>query len=111
MHIISLPKNVKARTGMRKYLFKPNTVYVYVYEINELIISDIFLQIQVPESTDLRFGRRGVGITYTDVRKKKRFRNAVLACVLQRKNLRNGIPARSVTKIPLIITISEILQS
>jgi hypothetical protein len=108
MHIISLPKNVKARTGMRKYLFKPHTVYVY--EINELIISDIFLQIQVPERTDLRFGRRGVGITYTDVRKKKRFRNAVLACVLQRKNLRNGIPARSVTKIPLI-TISEILQS
>jgi hypothetical protein len=33
----------------------------------------------------------------------KKFWNTVLACVLLRKNLRNGLPACSVTKIPLNI--------
>jgi hypothetical protein len=32
---------------------------------------------------------------------KKRSQNAVPACVLLRKSFRNGVPARSVTKIPL----------
>jgi hypothetical protein len=31
------------------------------------------------------------------------FRNAVPACVLLRKSFRNGVPARSVTKIPVIM--------
>jgi hypothetical protein len=36
---------------------------------------------------------------------KRRFRNSVPACVLLRKIFLNGVPARSVTNIPLIITI------
>jgi hypothetical protein len=35
----------------------------------------------------------------------KRFRNAVPACVLLRKNVRNGVPTRSVTEVPLAITV------
>jgi hypothetical protein len=38
---------------------------------------------------------------------KKRFRNAVPACVLLRKSFRNDVPARSVTKIPLLIRVSR----
>jgi tRNA pseudouridine-54 N-methylase len=34
---------------------------------------------------------------------KKKFRNAVQACVLLRKSFRNGVLARSVTKIPLVL--------
>jgi hypothetical protein len=37
---------------------------------------------------------------YTDPG-KRRFRNASRGCVLLRKNLQNGVPARSVIKIPL----------
>jgi hypothetical protein len=43
------------------------------------------------------------GVSYTDPR-KGRFRNAVSGCVLPRKNFRNGVPARFVTKIPPPIT-------
>jgi hypothetical protein len=43
-----------------------------------------------------KFGRR-VGVSYTDVRKKE-FRKAV-----PRKNFRNGDPALSVTKMPLVL--------
>jgi hypothetical protein len=35
---------------------------------------------------------------------KRRFWNAVLACILLRNNFENGVPARSVRKIPLILT-------
>jgi hypothetical protein len=41
------------------------------------------------------------GVSYTNAR-TKRFQNVVMACVLI-KNFQNGIPARSVTKMPLII--------
>jgi hypothetical protein len=34
----------------------------------------------------------------------KKFRNAVLACVLLRKSFRDDVPARSVTKIPQVLT-------
>jgi hypothetical protein len=40
------------------------------------------------------------GVSYTNAR-KKRFRNAISVCALLRKNLWNGVPARSITKIPL----------
>jgi hypothetical protein len=39
---------------------------------------------------------------YTDPR-KRRFWNAVLGCILLRKNFQNSVLAHSVTKIPLII--------
>jgi hypothetical protein len=41
---------------------------------------------------------------------KKQFRNTIPACILQRKNFQNGVPARSGTKIPLPITISKYLK-
>jgi hypothetical protein len=43
------------------------------------------------------------GGSYASAR-DKRFRNAFPACVLLRKNFRDGVPARFVTKIPLDIT-------
>jgi hypothetical protein len=56
--------------------------------------------------SDTKFGRKGGGVTYIEVR-KKRFRNVIPACVHLR-NFRRGVPARSVTKIALLI-ISDIL--
>jgi hypothetical protein len=45
-----------------------------------------------------KFGRRGVvSVIPTE---GKQFRNAVPACVLLTKNFRDGVPARSVIKIP-----------
>jgi hypothetical protein len=40
---------------------------------------------------------KGGGVSYIDAR-TKRFRDAVRACAFLRKNFRNGVPARSVTK-------------
>jgi hypothetical protein len=51
--------------------------------------------------SDPKFDWRGGGVTLMPGRRgarKKRFRNAVLACILLRKNW-NSVPARSVTKI------------
>jgi hypothetical protein len=45
-------------------------------------------------------------VSDTDAR-KKRFLNAVPVFVLPRKNLRKGVPARSVTKIPMHICMYE----
>jgi hypothetical protein len=39
-------------------------------------------------------------VSYTTAR-KRRFRNAILACVL-RKNFQNGIPVRSITKTEIL---------
>jgi hypothetical protein len=39
-----------------------------------------------------------VGISYTDPR-KRRFWNAVLDYIFLRKNIRNGVPEHSITKI------------
>jgi hypothetical protein len=39
---------------------------------------------------------------------KKRFQNAVLACVLLGKNFWNSIPVYSDTKVPLIITKEKV---
>jgi hypothetical protein len=47
-----------------------------------------------------KFDRSGGGVNYIQAREKG-FRNAVSACVLLRKNFRNGVHARSVTKILL----------
>jgi hypothetical protein len=53
--------------------------------------------------SDPKFGHRGEGVSYIDARKKKkRFWNAILVCVLP-KNFQNGVPACSVIKIPLVI--------
>jgi hypothetical protein len=43
------------------------------------------------------------GVSCTDVR-RKRFRNAVPACVFLRKSFQNGVPMRSITKILLAST-------
>jgi hypothetical protein len=40
-----------------------------------------------------------MGVIYTYPR-KRRFQNAVLGCVLLRKNFQNGIPTCSTTKYP-----------
>jgi hypothetical protein len=53
-----------------------------------------FLKKKVPES----IVERG-GVSYIDGR-KKRFRNVLSACVFLRKNFRNGVRARYVTKHP-----------
>jgi hypothetical protein len=45
-----------------------------------------------------KFDWRGGRVRYTNARKK--FRNAVLACVLLGKNFQNGVLAHSITKIP-----------
>jgi hypothetical protein len=45
---------------------------------------------------------RGGGVSYTDSR-RKRFQNAIPACILLRKNFPNSVPACSVTKISLIM--------
>jgi hypothetical protein len=55
-------------------------------------------------NSDPKFCRRWGGISYIDARAKK-FRNVVSACVILRKIFRNGVPARSVTKIPLNIMV------
>jgi hypothetical protein len=45
------------------------------------------------------------GISYIDAR-RKRFRNALPACVLLIKEFRNGVPTRSVTKtLPVSVLI------
>jgi hypothetical protein len=50
--------------------------------------------------SDPKFGWRQSGVNYIDAM-KKRFQNAVLACVLPRKNFWNGVLAHSITKTPL----------
>jgi hypothetical protein len=52
--------------------------------------------------SDPKFSRRGEGVSYIDAR-KIRFQNIILVCTFLRKNLQNSIPARSVTKIPLLV--------
>jgi hypothetical protein len=55
--------------------------------------------------SDPKFGRRGGGVSYIDAR-QKRFWNPILACILLR-NFQNGVPAHTITKIPLSARISE----
>jgi hypothetical protein len=45
--------------------------------------------------SDPKFGRRGGGVSYIDAR-GKRFQNAILACVVLRKNFQNSFPAHSI---------------
>jgi hypothetical protein len=52
--------------------------------------------------SDSTFGRRGGGVSCTDAR-GKRFQNTVPVFVLLGMHLRNGVPARSVTKILLAV--------
>jgi hypothetical protein len=56
--------------------------------------------------SDPKFGQRGKVLVIPMSGKKKRFWNAVLACILLRKNFWNGVPARSITKIPQVMRIS-----
>jgi hypothetical protein len=44
------------------------------------------------------------GVIYTSARERS-FWDAVTACVLLRKNFQNGVLARSITKIPLVLPI------
>jgi hypothetical protein len=63
-------------------------------------LSAIFLKIIGSRThSDPKFSWKG-GISYNDARKKVPENFPV--CVLLRKNLRNSIPARPVTKIPLV---------
>jgi hypothetical protein len=41
---------------------------------------------------------------------EKRFQNAVPACILLRKTFWNSVLARSVTKIPLVVTYFKVLS-
>jgi hypothetical protein len=64
------------------------------------VISAIFLLKKVPECKEwLTIWSERCGVSYSNSR-KKRFWNAVPACILLSKNLWNGVPARSITKIP-----------
>jgi hypothetical protein len=51
--------------------------------------------------SDPKFGWRG-GVSYINV--MSLIQNTVPACVTLRKNFQNGVLARSVTKVPLIVT-------
>jgi hypothetical protein len=69
---------------------------------NIITCSSIFINKIGPGThRDPKFGRKG-GVSYIDA-KKKRFRNAVQAYALLRKNFRNGVPARPVTKVALVV--------
>jgi hypothetical protein len=56
--------------------------------------------------SDSEFGRRGRGVSYIDAREEK-----VPAWILLRKNFQNGVLARSVTKISLILIYNKELHS
>jgi hypothetical protein len=43
--------------------------------------------------SDIKFGSREGNVSYTSAR-KKRFQNAVLACILLRKNFQNDVPSQ-----------------
>jgi hypothetical protein len=65
-------------------------------------LSVIFLQERVPKRKERpKILSKMGGVIYTNSR-NKRFRNTVQACVLMRKNFRNGVPVRSVTNIHLV---------
>jgi hypothetical protein len=76
---------------------------------NELTVvtSAIFLKQKVPERIEWPKILSETGIRYTDA-SKMRFRNAVPVCMLLRKNFRDGVAARSATKIALVVTSVEI---
>jgi hypothetical protein len=52
--------------------------------------------------SDPKFGQRGKVLVIPMPGGKKRFQNAVLACIVLRKNFRNGVLAHSIATIPLI---------
>jgi hypothetical protein len=65
-------------------------------------LSAIFLQkIRSVTRSGRRFGRRAGGVSFMDAREK------VPDCVLLRKDFRNGVLARSVTKISQILIIAD----
>jgi hypothetical protein len=69
-----------------------------------VVSSNIFLnKIGFGTHHDPKFGQRWGTVSYISARDKM-FRNAVPACVLIRNNLRNDVPARPVTKIPLVVS-------
>jgi hypothetical protein len=52
--------------------------------------------------SDPEFCQRGESVSYIDAR-NERFQNAILACILLRKNFRNSVLACSITKVPLCV--------
>jgi hypothetical protein len=60
--------------------------------------------------SDPKFDQRVGNVSYIDARKKS-FRNAVSLCVLLRKNFRNGVASRSVTKMLLVISKNNLACS
>jgi hypothetical protein len=46
-------------------------------------------------------------LSFIDARGKKWLRNTVPACIILRKNFRNGVPERLSTKMLMLIIISE----
>jgi hypothetical protein len=53
--------------------------------------------------SDPKFGWRGEGVTYIGAR-KKRFQNAIPACILLRKNFKNDIPSQKYPRMALLCT-------
>jgi hypothetical protein len=80
---------------------KQQTRVRYIFVLEE---SSIFLKkVDFGTHSDPKIGRRVGRVSYNEARKDE-FRNAVPGCVLLTKNVLNGVPARSVTIIPLLRT-------
>jgi hypothetical protein len=62
---------------------------------------DIFVKKIGPGMHKVTQNLVGEEVSYTDA-KRNRFWNTVPVCVLLRKNVRNGVPTPSVTKLPLL---------
>jgi hypothetical protein len=94
----------KAGTKMKTSDTTRKTCQCCKHQIHLIKTSAIFLKKKkVPERIEWPKIQSEMGISYTDFRGK--FRNTVLGCILLRKNFQNGVPACSITKIPLIKTI------
>jgi hypothetical protein len=69
-----------------------------------MVVSSVVFLKKISSGTrsDPKFGRRGRCVSYINAR-KTRFRNTFPACVLLRKYFKNGVLARSITKIPPLL--------
>jgi hypothetical protein len=73
-----------------KVLFLYHCCYSYYTRLGAIFLKEIGSGTNI----DPKFGRRGGDVSYIDAREK------VPACVLLKKNFRNGVTALFVTKYP-----------
>jgi hypothetical protein len=58
-----------------------------------LLIYSFLMSLSSRMHSDPKFGQRGWGVSHINAR-KKRFQNAIPACILQRKNYQKSVPAQ-----------------